>query len=82
MPFAVISKHTFTCNHCDWVKCGDKRTMKHAVALHAKLVHDVINELPDLIQKVRSEERRVGKECRSRVVQYYLENKTNKLRTQ
>jgi hypothetical protein len=27
--------------------------MKHAVALHTKLVHGVINELPDLIQKVQ-----------------------------
>jgi len=53
MPNAVINKHTFTCNHCDWVKCGDRRTLKHAVALHAKLVHGVINELPDLIQKVQ-----------------------------
>lgn len=53
MPRVSIPKHTFTCDHCDWVKCGDKRTLKHAVTLHARLVHKVVISLEtDLIQSV------------------------------
>jgi hypothetical protein len=53
MPRCSVPKHTFTCDHCDWVKCGDKRTLKHAVTLHARLVHKVVISLEtDLIQSV------------------------------
>lgn len=41
MPNAIIHTHTYNCHLCGWVKEGDKRTLRHAVNLHVRLVHGI-----------------------------------------
>ena len=41
MPVGIMNTHTYDCLLCGWRKEGDKRTLRHAVNLHAKLSHGV-----------------------------------------
>jgi len=41
MPIGIMNTHAYDCHLCGWRKEADKRTLRHAVNLHAKLSHGI-----------------------------------------
>src|SRR6266481_8695975 len=83
--FFFSSRRRHTRWNCDWssdVCSSDLTRFDSDTAVHERCMGTTVSEGIRLLNLVRSEERRVGKECRSRWSQYHSKKKNKRQRCQ